>query len=226
MQTSDLWRDASLESFFQRRKETGTWISRSWHFTQTVSLILAIGIFSTMWLLALDHLTEVLLVARTYFSCIGGNADGCIDGCECLRTSLGKDIPLPFANDRIYRWFLFVAWSSTLAISGFIVATSIGTVGTGSGIARMKSILSGIHIHHFLSLRVLLVKSLGVVLLSASGLPVGREGPFVHLACCISKLLMRIPLYRRYRRSKQRTIDMLTVCIACCIPSFFLIRYA
>lgn len=85
----------------------------------------------------------------------------------------------------------------------------------------MKAVLTGQHIHHFLSLRTLLAKSAGLVLVYASGIPIGREGPYVHLACCITTLLMRTPVYRRYLNSSARRIDMLTVGLATGVSAAF-----
>lgn len=52
----------------------------------------------------------------------------------------------------------------------------------GSGIPEMKAILSGTQIPGYLSLRTLVAKSIGLISAYASGLSIGREGPFVHIA--------------------------------------------
>lgn len=43
----------------------------------------------------------------------------------------------------------------------------------------------------FLSPATLLIKSLGLPLAVASGLNLGKEGPLVHVACCVGDLIMR-----------------------------------
>jgi chloride channel 3/4/5 len=43
----------------------------------------------------------------------------------------------------------------------------------------------------FLSPWTLLIKSLGLPLAVASGLSLGKEGPLVHVACCIGDLVLR-----------------------------------
>lgn len=61
----------------------------------------------------------------------------------------------------------------------------------GSGIPEIKTILSGFVIHGYLGGRVLFTKSLGLALSVASGLSLGKEGPFVHIASCIGNIVSR-----------------------------------
>ncbi|KAG1469788.1 hypothetical protein G6F56_003053 [Rhizopus delemar] len=53
----------------------------------------------------------------------------------------------------------------------------------GSGIPEVKVILSGFVIKGFLGIKTLIVKSIGMIFSTSAGLNVGKEGPFVHLAC-------------------------------------------
>ena len=55
----------------------------------------------------------------------------------------------------------------------------------GSGIPEMKSILAGSPQRGYLTTRTLLVKVFGLMLVLGSGLPLGKEGPFVHISCCV-----------------------------------------
>lgn len=80
----------------------------------------------------------------------------------------------------------------------------------GSGIPEIKTILSGKHpssflcsgttltraisgfvIHGYLGGRTLFTKSVGLALSVASGLSLGKEGPFVHIASCIGNIVSR-----------------------------------
>eukprot|EP00756_Hemistasia_phaeocysticola_P045549 Hpha_TRINITY_DN19297_c0_g1::TRINITY_DN19297_c0_g1_i1::g.194396::m.194396/K05012/CLCN3_4_5; chloride channel 3/4/5 len=58
----------------------------------------------------------------------------------------------------------------------------------GSGIPEIKTILSGISIGRYLSGWTLLIKSVGLTLSVGSGMSLGKEGPFVHLASCVGSL--------------------------------------
>ncbi|TFY72949.1 hypothetical protein EVG20_g64 [Dentipellis fragilis] len=61
----------------------------------------------------------------------------------------------------------------------------------GSGIPEIKTILSGFVIHGYLGGRTLFTKSVGLALSTASGLSLGKEGPFVHIASCIGNITSR-----------------------------------
>lgn len=60
-----------------------------------------------------------------------------------------------------------------------------------TGIPEIKSLLGGYIIVDFLSGTTLLIKSIGLPLAVASGLSLGKEGPLVHVACCIGNLALQ-----------------------------------
>ena len=58
-----------------------------------------------------------------------------------------------------------------------------------SGMARIKSNLNGADITGYLTRRVLFAKSVAITLVVSASLPLGRDGPLVHLGACIGSLL-------------------------------------
>jgi chloride channel 3/4/5 len=52
----------------------------------------------------------------------------------------------------------------------------------GSGVAEVKVILSGFVLHGYLGLRTLIIKTIALILSVASGLSLGKEGPYVRPA--------------------------------------------
>ncbi|KAF5354712.1 hypothetical protein D9756_005341 [Leucocoprinus leucothites] len=62
----------------------------------------------------------------------------------------------------------------------------------GSGVPEIKTILSGFVIHGYLGGRVLFTKAVGLPMAVASGLSLGKEGPFVHIGSCIGNIVSRI----------------------------------
>jgi len=81
--------------------------------------------------------------------------------------------------------------------SGAILVISLAPYAAGSGIPEVKAILNGVVMKGFLSSLTFIVKMLGVSLAVAAGLSAGKEGPYVHLGCCVCALLCSLfPLIR------------------------------
>ncbi|KRX95211.1 Chloride channel protein 2 [Trichinella pseudospiralis] len=59
----------------------------------------------------------------------------------------------------------------------------------GSGIPVIKTILGGLNLKEYLSCRVLICKTVVLILILGSGLPLGKEDPFVHIAVMLATLL-------------------------------------
>ena len=76
----------------------------------------------------------------------------------------------------------------------------------GSGIPEIKTILSGFVIPHFLDFKVLFVKAVGAVFAVASGMCLGKEGPFVHISTCVAYLVGKLFPKYRYNGRKMREL--------------------
>jgi chloride channel 3/4/5 len=79
----------------------------------------------------------------------------------------------------------------------------------GSGIPEIKTILSGFVIPHFLDLKVLLVKAVGATFAVATGMCLGKEGPFVHISTCVGYLVASC--FPKYRDNQGKLREMLSV---------------
>ena len=75
-------------------------------------------------------------------------------------------------------WGCFIGF---LYLSVFFTK-KIAPTAAGSGIPEMKSILSGVQLYQYLSFRTLIAKILGLTFCLGSGMLLGKEGPFIHLA--------------------------------------------
>ncbi|KAG6832600.1 hypothetical protein H0H92_014436 [Tricholoma furcatifolium] len=82
----------------------------------------------------------------------------------------------------------------------------------GSGIPEIKTILSGFVIHGYLGGRVLFTKSIGLALSVASGLSLGKEGPFVHIASCIGNIVSRF--FSKYENNEAKRREILSAACA------------
>lgn len=82
----------------------------------------------------------------------------------------------------------------------------------GSGVAEVKVILSGFVLHGYLGLRTLVIKTIGLTLSVASGLSLGKEGPYVHIATCIGNIACR--LFSKYNRNDGKRREVLSASAA------------
>lgn len=82
----------------------------------------------------------------------------------------------------------------------------------GSGIPEIKTILSGFVIHGYLGMSTLLVKSFGLALSVGSGLSLGKEGPFVHIASCIANIVSRA--FAKYETNEGKKREILSAACA------------
>ncbi|KAH6627701.1 chloride channel [Chaetomium tenue] len=82
----------------------------------------------------------------------------------------------------------------------------------GSGVAEVRVILSGFVLHGFLGLKTLIIKTLGLILSVASGLSLGKEGPYVHIATCVGNIACR--LFTKYDRNDAKRREVLSAAAA------------
>ncbi|CAM1502978.1 Fc.00g077540.m01.CDS01 [Cosmosporella sp. VM-42] len=82
----------------------------------------------------------------------------------------------------------------------------------GSGVAEVRVILSGFVLHGFLGLRTLIIKMVALILSVASGMSLGKEGPFVHMAACVGNIACR--LFSKYDRNDGKRREVLSAAAA------------
>ncbi|NWU53388.1 CLCN2 protein, partial [Dromas ardeola] len=94
----------------------------------------------------------------------------------------------------------------------------------GSGIPEMKTILRGIVLKEYLTLKTFVAKVIGLTCALGSGMPLGKEGPFVHIASMCAALLSRfLSLFGGFYENEARNIEMLAaacaVGVGCCFAA-------
>ncbi|KAF4439348.1 hypothetical protein F53441_12627 [Fusarium austroafricanum] len=79
----------------------------------------------------------------------------------------------------------------------------------GSGIPEIKTVLSGFSIPHLFDLKVLIVKAIGATFAVATGMCLGKEGPFVHISACVGYLVtICIPKYAMNQRKLREMLGV------------------
>eukprot|EP00063_Salmo_salar_P058071 XP_014032906.1 PREDICTED: chloride channel protein 1-like isoform X2 [Salmo salar] len=91
----------------------------------------------------------------------------------------------------------------------------------GSGIPELKTILRGVVLKEYLTLKAFTAKVIGLTAGLGSGMPVGKEGPFVHIASiCAAVLSKCMMFFSGVNQSPYCYTDILTVgCavgVGCC----------
>uniref|UniRef100_A0A452IV98 Chloride channel protein 2 n=1 Tax=Gopherus agassizii TaxID=38772 RepID=A0A452IV98_9SAUR len=94
----------------------------------------------------------------------------------------------------------------------------------GSGIPEMKTILRGVVLKEYLTLKTFVAKVIGLTCALGSGMPLGKEGPFVHIASMCAALLSKfLSLFGGIYENESRNIEMLAaacaVGIGCCFAA-------
>ncbi|RMZ82317.1 hypothetical protein DV738_g1721, partial [Chaetothyriales sp. CBS 135597] len=82
----------------------------------------------------------------------------------------------------------------------------------GSGVAEVKVILSGFVLHGYLGLRTLCLKTFGLILSVSSGMSLGKEGPYVHIATCVGNIACR--MFAKYNLNDGKRREVLSASAA------------
>lgn len=119
-------------------------------------------------------------------------------------------------------FILWVLWCVGFGMLSTCCGYFISLASDGSGIPTMRGLFAGVFQHpgDMLSFRTLVARSLGTVISSASGLSVGRAGPFTHIMAMIGYLMGKIPLFRQ-RSFGQENYNFIRAAVACGMTASF-----
>lgn len=121
--------------------------------------------------------------------------------------------------------FQFIGWSSMpillVTISSLFVHVCSPTA-VGSGIPEMKTILRGVVLNEYLTFRTLVGKLVGLTFTLGSGLPLGKEGPFVHIASIVATLLGKLTAsFHGIYENESRASELLSAACAVGVAATF-----
>ncbi|KAF5355341.1 hypothetical protein D9758_006073 [Tetrapyrgos nigripes] len=115
--------------------------------------------------------------------------------------------------------FIYIILALAFAGSSAVLVTTYAPYAFHTGIPEIKAILGGYVLDAFLTPWTLLIKALGLALAVASGLSLGKEGPLVHVACCMAFSLSR--LFEQFRHSESQKRKLLAASAAAGISVAF-----
>ncbi|KAJ7918813.1 Cl-channel protein [Mycena leptocephala] len=120
-------------------------------------------------------------------------------------------VRLAFAQSLLHS-FVYVSLAVAFAGSAAVLVKSYAPYAFHTGIPEIKAILGGYVLTAFLTPWTLLIKALGLALAVASGLSLGKEGPLVHVSCCMAYLLSRF--FKQFRNSEAQQRKLLAAAAA------------
>ncbi|KAJ7355661.1 Cl-channel protein [Mycena albidolilacea] len=118
----------------------------------------------------------------------------------------------PAPAQALLQSFVYVSLAVAFAGSAAVLVKTYAPYAFHTGIPEIKAILGGYVLTAFLTPWTLLIKALGLALAVASGLSLGKEGPLVHVACCMAYLLSRF--FKQFRNSEAQQRKLLAAAAA------------
>ncbi|XP_064090567.1 chloride channel protein 2-like isoform X2 [Macrobrachium nipponense] len=121
----------------------------------------------------------------------------------------------------------YLAWISfpvCLVLFSAGIVHLISPQAAGSGIPEMKTILRGVVLKEYLTFRTLVAKLIGLTATLGANMPLGKEGPFVHVGSIVAMLMSKgLAAFKGVQENESRTTDMLiagcAVGVACSFAS-------
>ncbi|CAL4058758.1 unnamed protein product, partial [Meganyctiphanes norvegica] len=113
-----------------------------------------------------------------------------------------------------YHWglqlFSWVTIPTLLVIFAAAFCQWMAPSAAGSGIPEMKTILRGVVLKEYLTWKTLVAKIVGLSAVLGSGLPLGKEGPVMHMASIVATLQAKALRYiKGHSENDSRSTDLL-----------------
>ena len=98
-----------------------------------------------------------------------------------------KQSKAPFGSAYLFLFlcnlsFGFIAW----------IVVFIEPLASGSGIPEVKCFLNGLNVPRLVRFKTLVCKTIGIIFSVSSGLPIGKEGPMVHMGTVVASGISQV----------------------------------
>lgn len=112
----------------------------------------------------------------------------------------------------VFTYAFYVFWSLLFGALACSMVKTFAPYACGSGIPEIKTILSGFIMRGYLGKWTLLIKSVAIMLAVAAGLSLGKEGPLVHIVCCIGNIFAYF--FPKYGKNEAKKREILSAAAA------------
>lgn len=151
-----------------------------------VAIGVAIGLWSVLLFQTLDFLAETKLDAVQEFITAQRNANA-HDGAAAAAAKASVKVRTPEGVPLVavaQGYGVYVLWSVLAALLSSLCCVVMPTA-AGSGIPDVMAYLNGVMFPRIFNVRNLVIKTLSCLLAVSAGLPVGTEGPMIHIGSLI-----------------------------------------
>uniref|UniRef100_A0A1B0GIQ8 Chloride channel protein n=1 Tax=Lutzomyia longipalpis TaxID=7200 RepID=A0A1B0GIQ8_LUTLO len=141
-----------------------------------------------------------------------------ISMCTNARVWLYRDL----TSQPVAQYFAWVSLPVSLILFSAGFVHLIAPQSIGSGIPEMKTILRGVALKEYLTFKTLVAKVIGLTATLGSGMPLGKEGPFVHIASIVAQLLSKlVTSFQGIYENESRNSEMLAAACAVGVGACF-----
>ncbi|KAF6020441.1 hypothetical protein EB796_021244 [Bugula neritina] len=119
-------------------------------------------------------------------------------------------------DNLLLAWGWCVGFSTLFLLFGTVFVVYLRPSAAGSGIPELICFLNGTQVRHIFNVKTLVIKFISCCLSVGSGLPVGPEGPMIHLGSLVGAgisqfksdtLKVQLPFFERFRNSEDRFVS-------------------
>ncbi|XP_064883937.1 chloride channel protein 1-like isoform X4 [Oncorhynchus nerka] len=122
----------------------------------------------------------------------------------------------------LIQYLAWVVYPMVLVMFASLFCNIVAPQAIGSGIPELKTILRGVVLKEYLTLKAFVAKVIGLTAGLGSGMPVGKEGPFVHIASICAAVLSKImSIFSGVYESSAHNQDLLVCACAVGVATCF-----
>ncbi|KAH1185423.1 hypothetical protein KIL84_018172 [Mauremys mutica] len=119
------------------------------------------------------------------------------------------------------QYLAWVTYPLILILFAAVFCHLVSPQAVGSGIPELKTIMRGVVLKEYLTLKAFVAKVVGLTAGLGSGMPIGKEGPFVHIASICAAVLSKFMsifcgVYENVYRQLELMVAACAVGVGCC----------